>query len=156
MSILLLHRPSSNSPYNLPLPVAIHIKSHRLPFDSCWNIHVLHNLHRNTNDITRHHLKLAYSFCPLDIALALNSDNLLLNFPPSLPLSQPPGGIFQRLCSDVIFAVCSHTFTLFWLRKTSVTIKIFQISFRVFTWACPTVISSIFDEDEILQSVLIF
>ena len=29
------------------------------------------------------------SFCPLDTALALTSDNLLLNFPPSFPLSIP-------------------------------------------------------------------
>ena len=33
----------------------------------------------------------------------------------------------------VTFAMCSHTFTLFWLRKTSVTIKIFWLSFCVFT-----------------------
>ena len=29
------------------------------------------------------------SFCPLDTALILSSDNFLLNIPPSLPLSQP-------------------------------------------------------------------
>ena len=30
-----------------------------------------------------------------------------------------------RLSSDAIFVVCSHTFTLFWLRKMAVTVKIF-------------------------------
>ena len=51
------------------------------------------------------------------------SDNFLLNFPPSLPLSEPPGATFQKLSSDAIFAMCSHIF-LFRLRKTSVTIEI--------------------------------
>ena len=46
--------------------------------------------------------------------------------------------------SDAIFVVCSHTFTLFWLRKTAMSVKIFQFSFRVFACACPTVIYSIF------------
>ena len=34
--------------------------------------------------------------------------------------------------SDAIFVVCSHTFSLFWLRKTSVIFKIYQISFHMF------------------------
>ena len=38
----------------------------------------------------------------------------------------------------------SHTFILFWLRKTAVTVEIFQLSFRVFACAFPMVISSIF------------
>ena len=46
--------------------------------------------------------------------------------------------------SDAIFVMCSHTFILFWLRKTSVTVKLFWLSFRVFASAFPTVISSIF------------
>ena len=46
--------------------------------------------------------------------------------------------------SDAIFVVCSHTFTLFWLRKTSETFEIFRWSFHVFTCAFPSVISSIF------------
>jgi len=56
------HRSSSNSPDDLPLPVAIHARSHQLPFDSCWNIHVLHNLLPNTNHITRRHLEFVYEF----------------------------------------------------------------------------------------------
>ena len=34
--------------------------------------------------------------------------------------------------SLTVFTVCSHTFTLFWLRKTSVIIEMFQWSFHVF------------------------
>ena len=122
------HQSSSN----LPLPVAIHTRSHQLSFDSCWNVRVLQNLPLIliTSPTTILNLPIN-SFCPLDTALVLTSDNSLLNFPPSLPLSQPPGGIFQKLSCDAIFVMCLHTFTLFWLRKTSVTIKIFWISFRV-------------------------
>ena len=83
-------------------------------------------------------------FCPLDTALVLTSDNFLLNFPPSIPFSQPPDGTFQTLSNDTIFVVSSHTFTLFWLRKSSVTIKIFWISFRVFVCVFSPEISSIF------------
>ena len=64
------------------------------------------------------------------------------NFPPSI-LSQPPGGTFHKLSSDAILVVCSQTFALFWLIKMAVPVKIFRCSFRVFSCACPTVISSI-------------
>jgi hypothetical protein len=58
-------------------------------------------------------------------------------------LSKPTGGTLQKLSSDTIFVVCSHTFTLIWLRKMAVTVKIFQLSFCAFACALPTVISSI-------------
>ena len=45
---------------------------------------------------------------------------------------------------DIIFVMCSLTFTLFWLRNTTVTVKVFWLSFHVFTCICPTVITSIF------------
>ena len=45
---------------------------------------------------------------------------------------------------DAIFVMCSHTFTLFWLRKTSVTVKISWFSFRVFACTFLPEISSIF------------
>ena len=86
-------------------------------------------------------------FCPLDIALVLTSDNFLFNFHPSLPLLQPPVGTFRKLSSDVIFVVYSCTFALFWLRKTSVTVKIFWISFCVFVCAFPSEVSSIFGKN---------
>ena len=44
-----------------------------------------------------------------------------------------PGGTFN-LSIDAIFTMCSHTFTLFWLRKTSVTVEIIEISFDVFAF----------------------
>ena len=40
--------------------------------------------------------------------------------------------------------VCSHTFILFWLRKTSVIVKTYQLNFHVFIWAFHLEISSFF------------
>ena len=45
-----------------------------------------------------------------------------------------------------IFSVCSHTFILFWLRKTSVSIETYQLSFHMFICASHPEISSFFDE----------
>ena len=45
------------------------------------------------------------------------------------------------------YLACVHmhfTFTLFWLRKISVIVKIYQISFHVFVYAFPPEISSFF------------
>ena len=50
----------------------------------------------------------------------------------------------QKIGKERGKTVCSHTFTLFWSRKTSVIIKIFWLSFHVFACAFPMVISSIF------------
>ena len=41
-----------------------------------------------------------------------------------------------------IFTMCSHTFTLFWSKKTSVIVEICQLSFHVFVCAFPPKISS--------------
>ena len=70
-----------NSPDDLPLPIAIHTRSHQLPFNSYWNVRALLNLPPNTNLITcpliltlspaailNFHTN---SFCPLDTARAL-------------------------------------------------------------------------------------
>ena len=46
-----------------------------------------------------------------------------------------------------IFTVCSHTFTLFWLRKTSVIIEIYKINLHVFVCAFPPEISSFFGDN---------
>ena len=54
------------------------------------------------------------------------------------------GDTFEKFSSDSILVVCSNTFTLFRLGKTSVTVKIFLISFHVFVCAFPPEISSIF------------
>ena len=45
---------------------------------------------------------------------------------------------------SAVFTVCSHTFTLFWSRKTSVIVEIFQLSICVFVCAFRPVISSFF------------
>ena len=131
------HRSSSNNSDDLLLPLTIHTRSHQLPFDSCWNVRVLHNLPPYTNHITNAILNLSTnSFCPLDTALVLTSDNLLLDLPPSIPLATPWWHLSKTLQWRHL-VVCSHTFTLFWLRKTSVTVEIFQLSIRVFTCAFP-------------------
>ena len=54
------------------------------------------------------------------------------------------GGIFPKLSCDTVFTVCWHTFTLFWLRKTSVIVETFQLSFRVFVCAVHPEIYSFF------------
>ena len=77
-------------------------------------------------------------FYLLDSVLALPSDN----FPPFIPLATL-WWHFHELSSDAIFIVCSQTFTLFRLIKTAVPVKISLYSFRVFSCACPSVISSI-------------
>ena len=50
----------------------------------------------------------------------------------------PPGELrdtFRKLSRGTVFTVCSHTYTLFWLRKTSVMVEVFQLSFHVFVCA---------------------
>jgi hypothetical protein len=46
-----------------------------------------------------------------------------------------PSGSYLKLSCGIIFTVCSHTFTLLWLRKTSVNVETYQLSFRVFMYA---------------------
>ena len=72
------HHSSSNNPDNLPLLVAIHTKSHHLPFNSCWNLHLLHNVPpQKQNSISHYHLE----FCPLSLET------------PSAKLHPPPPNI---------------------------------------------------------------
>ena len=52
----------TRSPNKLLLQITIYIKSHKLPFNSYWNLHVLQNLPFNTNQISCHPLKLAYQY----------------------------------------------------------------------------------------------
>ena len=46
-----------------------------------------------------------------------------------------------------IFTMCLQIFTLFWLRKTSVVVEIYQISFRVFVCAFHPEISLFFGKN---------
>jgi hypothetical protein len=78
-------RSSSNNPDNLSLPVAIHAKSHQLPFNSCLNVRVLHNLILITLSAAAILNLPINSFCPVNTVLVLTSDNFHLNFPPSPP-----------------------------------------------------------------------
>ena len=100
-------------------------------------------LPHNTNYITHHHLELAYQF----ILSSNQSPGIHLrwfpfNFPPSC-LASTLVALPNLLCGAV-FTMCSHTFTLFWSRKTSVIIKTFQLSFHVFMCVFHLEISSIF------------
>jgi hypothetical protein len=124
------YRSSSNNP-NLPLPVAIHTKSHKLlsisfgmymysrtcPLIPITSPNVILNLPINSS-------------CSQDTALVLISDNLHLIFPPTppLPVSQPPGSTYKKHSHVTIFTACSNTFLLFWSRKASVIAEIFQVS----------------------------
>ena len=48
------------------------------------------------------------------------------------------------LSRGAVLTVCSHIFTLFWLRKTSVIVEILQLFFRMFVYAFHPDISSFF------------
>jgi hypothetical protein len=71
------HQSSSNNPYNLPLLVAIHTKSHQLPFNPCWNVHVLYNVPLALITSPAAILNVPInSFCILDTLLVLISDDI--------------------------------------------------------------------------------
>ena len=80
------HRSSSNSPDDLPLPVAIHTRFHHLPFNSFGmygcSITCPLTLTKSLAAILNFLTNLFYL---LDSFLALISDN----FPPSIPLATP-------------------------------------------------------------------
>ena len=54
---------------------------------------------------------------------------------------------YSKLLHDPIFAMYSNIFTLFWLRKTSVIVKTYQLSFCVFICAFHPEISSFFQQE---------
>ena len=89
-------------------------------------------------------------FCPLDSALVLTSDNFhsIFSLHPlhSFLSCNSPSGTFPKLSHGAIFTMCSHTFTLFWSRKTPVIVKIFQLSFHVFVCAFRPEIPSFFSK----------
>ena len=70
------------------------------------------------------------SFCPLDTTLVLTSvisiQFSLHPFHSSL-LPVPSLVAFIEKYHTMFSLVCSHTFILFWLRKTSMSVKIFQL-----------------------------
>ena len=84
------HRSSSNNLDNLPLPVAIHTKSHQLPINSCWKYLYSITYPTNTNHITCCHIELAYQciLTSIDTALVLTSDDIH-SFPSSPPFLPP-------------------------------------------------------------------
>ena len=50
----------------------------------------------------------------------------------------------QKHTVKTIFTMCSHTFTLFWSKKTSMIVKIFQLNFCAFVCAFHLEISTFF------------
>jgi hypothetical protein len=86
------------------------------------------------------------SFRPLDKIIVLTSDDFHSIFPqsPLLPISHPVSGSYPKLSRGAVFTVCSHTFTLFWMRKTFVIVETFYLSFCVFVCAFHPEISSFF------------
>ena len=140
------HRFSSNSLDDLPLLVAIHTKSHKLPYNSCWNVRILQNLPPNTNHITcplilitspaailNLPINLSYS---VDTALVLTTDNFHLIFPPTphpslLPVLQPPGGTFQNHSHGRNFD-CTFTYIYSFLIKKGICDRRNISSFHVF------------------------
>ena len=53
----------------------------------------------------------------------------------------PPGGVVRQEGGGeegmAIFTVCSYTFTLFWLRKTSMIVEMYQLSVKLpFAYLC--------------------
>ena len=75
------------NPDNLRLPVTIYTKSQQLPFNFCWNISVLHNLPLISIILPATMLNSPInSFCPLDTALVITSDDFHSISPSTLPL----------------------------------------------------------------------
>ena len=69
------------------------------------------------------------------------------NFP-SIPCSPPflSWNPLVALFKNSYVMLCSHTFTLFYSRKTSVIVKIFQVNFCAFVCTFPLEISSFFSK----------
>ena len=57
------------------------------------------------------------SFCLLNTALALTSDNLLLNYPPSIPLATPWWHISKALVMPSLSSVHIHSLSSDWERR---------------------------------------
>ena len=67
--------------------------------------------------------------------LLLTSDNFRSILPSTLPSSFSfVSWLLLKLSSGTIFTVCSHTFILFWLRKASVSVEMYQSSLHILFW----------------------
>ena len=78
--------------------------------------------------IYKHHLVMTNLDIPGDQGKYLKC----LPSPTLLPSSCSfPGGSYSKLSNRATFTVWSHTFILFWLTKTSVSVKMYQLSLVV-------------------------
>ena len=110
------HRFSPHNSDNLPLLVAIHTQSRQLPFNSCWNVLVLHNLPLYTNHIISRH-----------------------------PISHPPWWHLSKTVTWChLYCVFTYIYSLYSLRKSSVIAETYQCSFHVFMCTFHLEISSFF------------
>ena len=102
-----------------------------LPFRSCWNARILHNLSLSTNHISSRNHELSNQ----SILSSRHRPQIL--FHSILPLYFPllpsccsfRGGSYSKQSHKAIFKACSHKFIFFWLRKASVSVRTFQLSF---------------------------
>ena len=114
----------------------------------------------NTNHITCRHLKLSYQFI---LSSRHNPGINLRYFPFNFPYIPPllpsscyfPCWLLLKIVTGTIFSAYSHTFILFWLRKTSVSVKMYQLSFHVLICAFHPEISTFFDEFPLFISIFV-
>ena len=101
---------SSNSPDNLPLLVTTHTRSHKLPFDSYWNVRAVHRYPQYQLTLPTAILNFSInSFYPPDKAQVLTSDNYLSLLPPySLFLSLVA---LNQNCHMVPSLLCVHIYS---------------------------------------------
>ena len=121
------HPSSSNNPNNLPLPVGIHNRS----FNSCWNLHVLHNLPPNTT--THGHLEL-YQFILSSIhSLGINFRELsfLFSSTPAFFMFLSLWGLLKTVLWRQLYCVFTYINSLL-IDKMSVSIKTHQLSSHIF------------------------
>ena len=93
--------------------------------------------------ITRRHLELSYQFsrCSRHSA-GINLGWFPFNFLSTFLSHSHSGGTFPQL--QMVLSFCLFIFTFFWLRKTYVIVKMFQLRFHVFKCAFNLKISSFF------------
>ena len=95
-----------------------------------WNISTITDFFLDQKNVCEHMIKSA----PHGINLRLLSFNFL-SISSTVPASHPFCWHFSITKRGAVFTMCSHTFTLFWSRKTSVIVKTFQLNLHVFMCA---------------------
>ena len=127
---------NTNNTDNLPITVAMYTQCHKLLFNSCWNVRVIHNLSSNINHITPRHLELGYQLIlSSKHSLGLTPDNLF-NFPtihttPPFFLLLPWWLLLETITWRHLYCVFTYIYSHL-LRQSSLSIQTYQLSFRGF------------------------